>query len=160
MDLIDKILQDWERERPDIDCGGKAVVCRILRLYSIYIDKFEARLKPLAITPNVFSVLVTIRRRGPNAEVNVKDIIDEVLVTSGGMSNLLLRIIKTKLIKKRPDPKDARSMLIKLTSHGLTIVDKAMEIQAACEREMVNTLTSEENAQLALLLKKLLKGNA
>ncbi|MAZ38697.1 MAG: hypothetical protein CMF49_01120 [Legionellales bacterium] len=156
MNLIDEIMTDWKKERPDIECSGKASICSILRVYSQYIMLLERALKPLNIAPNVFSVLVTVRRKGKAAEISVKKIREEVLVTSGGMSNLLLRMVKANLITKRPDKDDARSMLIRLTPKGLKIIDKAMEIQAACERQLTNTLTKTENKQLANLLSKLL----
>lgn len=155
MDLIDEIITDWSMQRPDIDCSGKAIVCGMLRFYSHYISLLEKALKPLGIASNVFSVLVTIRRKGEQSEMNVKKIIEEVLVTSGGMSNLLGRLIDAELITKRPDSNDARSMLIKLTPKGLHIVNKAMEIQAACERKLTHSLTEDERQQLSTLLKKI-----
>ncbi len=155
MDLVDEIVIDWSLQRPDIDCSGKAIVCRILRFYSYYLSVLEKSLKPLRIAPNVFSVLVTIRRKGKEAEINVKTLMQEVLVTSGAMSNLLNRLIDAGLITKRPDTNDARSMLVQLTSKGLEIIEKAMEMQAACERKLTCRLTQEEREQLSLLLKKI-----
>lgn len=155
LDLIDEILLDWSAQRPDIDCSGKEIVSRITRFYSRYMTLLERALKPLSLAPNVFSVLVTIRRKGPMASVNVKTIIQEVLITSGAMSNLLNRLIDIGLITKTPDPEDARSMLVQLTVTGLELIDKAMDIQAACERRLVHTLSLEEKSQLAFLLKNL-----
>jgi DNA-binding MarR family transcriptional regulator len=156
-DLIDEIIADWASERPDINCSGKIVVCRILRCFSSVIAALEKSLKPLGITPTIFSILVTVRRKGPYAEVAVKKIMEEVLVTSGGMSNLLNKLIESKLIIKRKgiDKEDARSAFIKLTPKGLAIVDKAMEVQAACERKLTQALTATEKQQLSKLLKKM-----
>jgi DNA-binding MarR family transcriptional regulator len=155
MDLVDEIVADWAVQRPDIDCSGKAIVCRILRFYSYYLSVLEKSLKPLGIAPNVFSVLVTIRRKGKRAEINVKTMMQEVLVTSGAMSNLLNRLIDEELITKRPDANDARSMLVRLTPKGLKVIEKAMEIQAACERKLISSLNQKEREQLSLLLKKI-----
>ena len=157
IDLIDEIVSDWKAERPDIDCSGKAVVCSLLRGYSTVIAELEQSLKPLGLTPNVFSILVTIRRKGEHAEVTVKTIMQEVLVTSGGMSNMISRLIETGLITKRKgkEAEDTRSAFIKLTPKGLKLVNKAMEIQAACERKLTAKLTSSEKKNLTNLLKKL-----
>lgn len=159
MDLIDEILKDWATERPDINCGGKAVVCRILRNFSYVIAALEKALKPLDISPNDFSVLVTIRRKGPKAEITVKQVMEEVLVTSGGMTNLLNKLIELNLIKKRKGTKqeDGRSAFVKLTPKGLDLIDRAMEVQAACERKLTQTLSNTEKRQLADLLKKMLQ---
>lgn len=158
MDLIDEIISDWATQRPDIDCGGKAVICRILRCFSNVISALEKSFKPLGITPTIFSILVTIRRRGPQAEIAVKKIMEEVLVTSGGMSNLINKLIGLELITKRKaiEEEDARSAFIKLTPKGLDLIDKAMEIQAACERKLTQEFSDTEKHQLSELLKKML----
>ena len=158
MDLIDEIISDWGHERPDIDCSGKAVVCRILYSYSNIIAAVETKLKPLGITPTIFSVLVTIRRKGTDAEVMVSKIMQEALVTSGAMSNLLNKLVKLGYITKRKASlnEDLRASFISLTPKGLEIIDKAMVIQASCERMLVQNLSSAEKKQLANLLKKML----
>jgi len=155
MDLVDEIMEDWSKQRADIDCSGKAIICRTLRTHSYYISLLDKALKAVDMAPNVFSVLVTIRRKGETAEINVKKIIDEVLFTSGAMSNLLKRLVNKGYISKRQDDNDARSVLVKLTPSGLRLIDKAMEIQAACERKITNELTVNERKQLSELLRKI-----
>jgi DNA-binding MarR family transcriptional regulator len=157
MNLVDEIVSDWKAQRPDIDCSGKAVVCGLLHCHATVIAALESSLKPLSITPTIFSVLVTIRRKGSHAEVTVKNIMEEILVTSGATSNLLNKLIELDLIKKRKggENEDTRSSFIKLTSKGLGLVNKAMEIQAACERKLTQQLTQAEKKQLSTLLKKM-----
>ena len=156
MDLIEEIVTDWSIQRPDIDCSSKEIVGRMLRFYSHYLSTAERALKKLNMAPNVFSVLVTIRRKGIDAEINVKDIIPGVLITSGAMSNLIIRLVDTGLVSKRQDTLDARSMLVQLTPKGLALIDEAMEIQAACERKLTERLTDDEKSQLSQLLRKVL----
>ena len=158
MDLIDEILLDWHEQRPDIDCSGKETICRLLRTYHFIISELERALKPLGITPNVFSVMVTIRRKGIDAEVPAHKIMQEALVTSGAMTNLLNRLIKSELISKRKakSGEDTRSVFFKLTQEGLALIDKAMQVQAACEVRLSNALTVTEKQQLSSLLKNVL----
>ena len=82
---------------------------------------------------------------------------EEVLVTSGGMTNLLNKLIQLNFIKKRKGTKkeDGRSAFVKLTPKGLDVIDRAMEIQAACERKLTQALLVNEKKQLADLLKKM-----
>lgn len=158
VDLIDEILVDWARQRPDIDISGKAVICGLLRCFTNYISTLEAALKQFDISPNDFSVLVTIRRKGPKSEIVVKQIMEEVLVTSGGMTNLINKLVQAGLVTKRKGAKkeDARSAFIKLTPIGLDLINKAMDVQAACERKLTSMLSDTERQQLAKLLKKML----
>jgi DNA-binding MarR family transcriptional regulator len=155
--IVDEIISDWSNQRPDIDCSGKAVVCEILLCYNVVIAALAKSLKSLDITPTIFSILVTIRRKGPQAEITVKTIMREALITSGATSNLLNQLTKLKLITKRKGTKteDSRSVFIKLTSKGLTLIDKAMEVQAACERKLTQELNVAEKRQLVKLLKKM-----
>lgn len=157
MDIVDEIISDWATQRPDIDCSGKAVVSRILRSNNIIIAAVAKALKPLDINPTIFSALVTIRRKGPRAEITVKTIVQEALVTSGGASNLLNQLLKLKLITKRKgtQKEDSRSVFVKLTPKGLALIDQAMEIQAAAERKITQNLTATEKRQLTHLLKKI-----
>lgn len=159
MDLVDEIISDWATQRPDIDCSGKAIICRILHCYSTVLAALEKSLKPFGITPNIFSILVTIRRKGPHAEVTVKKIMEEAIVTSGAMSNLINKLVKLGLIKKRKGTEkeqvDMRSSFISLTPKGFNLIDKAMEVQAACERKLTQQLTAVEKKQLSHLLKKM-----
>ena len=157
MNLVDEIVSDWKGQRPDIDCSGKAVVCGLLHCHATVISALENSLKPLSITPTIFSVLVTIRRKGPHAEVTVKKIMEEILVTSGATSNLLNRLVDLDLIEKRKgrENEDTRSSFVKLTSKGLGLVNKTMEVQAACERKLTQQLTQVEKKQLSNLLRKI-----
>ena len=156
MGLINEICHDWAVQRPDIDCPGKAVVCSLLSVHSAYLKALEMALKPLKMQPNAFSALVTIRRKGISAEVSVSKIRAEVLVSSGGITNLLNRLVKDNLISKRVSESDARSMLVSLTPKGLELINKAMEIQAKVESEFTKKLVKKEYQALEKLLSKLL----
>jgi DNA-binding MarR family transcriptional regulator len=74
------------------------------------------------------------------------------------MSNLINRLIELDFITKRKgiEEEDAHSSFIKLTPKGLGLIDKAMEVQAACERKLTQTLSNAEKLQLAELLRKML----
>jgi DNA-binding MarR family transcriptional regulator len=158
IDLINEILVDWAKQRPDIDISGKAVICGVLRCFTNYINTLETALKQFDISPNDFSVLVTIRRKGPKSEIVVKQIMEEVLVTSGGMTNLINKLVQAGLVLKRKGAKkeDARSAFVKLTPRGLDLINNAMEVQAACERKLTYMLSDVEKQQLAELLQKML----
>jgi DNA-binding MarR family transcriptional regulator len=122
------------------------------------LNDLEKVLTPLGITPSIFSILVTIRRKGKKAEITVNKIMEEALMTSGGMSNLLKKTIESGLITKRKGvgDEDSRLTFVKLTPKGILLIDKAMEIQAAMERKFTQKLTTTENKQLSKLLKKML----
>lgn len=156
MDLIDKIVADWQKERSDIDCNGKDIVARLVYSHSKIVKALEKSLKPFCITPTIFSVLMTARRRGKNGEVTIKQIMEEILITSGATSNLINKLVADKLITKRLANKDedARSVFVKLTAEGLELIDKAMVAVARCENMLIHTFSNEEKVLFVDMLRK------
>lgn len=152
-DFVDWIIAGWRRERPDINIEGKGIVCRILRLYSLYYKKADFFLNRYDLKPNEFSVLMRLRRAGEGGEMTQKQLLSEVLITSGAMTNLIGRLIKTDLVEKRSSEEDQREVFIRLTSKGLKIINEAMEVQAKVERDMVRDLKPEDKQELERLLK-------
>ncbi len=155
-DYIDGIISGWQRERPDINIGGKGIVCRILRLYSIYYKTADRYLSRYKLQPNEFSVLVRLRRCGAEGEITQKELLSEVLITSGAMTNLMARLIKTGLIEKRQSENDKREVRVRLSEKGKKIIDEAMDVQAKVERDLIKDLTPKEKKELEHLLKRLL----
>lgn len=154
MDLIDGIIKDWQKERADIDCSGKEIIARMVYAHTKIVKALEKSLKSFHITPTIFSVLVTIRRRGKNGEVTIKQIMEEILITSGATSNLINKLVTNKLITKRPANKneDARAVFVKLTQKGLELIDDAMVAVAKCENMLLQNFSPEEKS---LLIKSL-----
>ena len=81
---------------------------------------------------NDFSVLVTIRRKGPKAEITIKQVMEKVLLTSGGMTNLLNKLIELNLIKKRKgtQKEDGRSAFVKkYVIENMVVSDDQVAVQ-------------------------------
>ena len=155
-DFVDWIINGWMRERPDINIEGKGIVCRILRLYAIYYKTADLYLSPFKLQPNEFSVLVRLRRCGPDGEITQKALLAEVLITSGAMTNLMARLIKNGLIEKRQSKDDKREVRVRLTDKGKKLIDAAMEVQAKVERDLVKDLKPKDRKELERLLKTFL----
>ncbi|MCB1136313.1 MAG: winged helix DNA-binding protein, partial [Chlamydiia bacterium] len=130
-------------------------MCRIIRLYNLYVEALERALKKLDIKQTEWAVLVTVRRKGKDEGIPIKVILQEVLLTSGAMTNLVHRLIKADYLEKRKDEQDKREVRVSLTAKGVDLVDRAMEIQAGVERRFVESLDRSERTQLEKLLKKM-----
>ena len=156
--VVDHILEDWSKEMPDETTPAKGVIISLIHCYATVYSSLELLLKPLDITPTIFSALVAIRRSGPDAEIPVKNIMEQALVTSGAASNLINQLIKLDLITKRKanTKEDARSVFVKLTPHGLAFINKLIPIITAWENKITRSLSKPEKSKLTLLLKKII----
>ena len=63
-DIIDQLIDQWERERPDLDARPMAVVGRILRLAAHLDRRVNEALKPFGLAVWGFDMLATLRRQG------------------------------------------------------------------------------------------------
>jgi DNA-binding MarR family transcriptional regulator len=157
-DGVDLILEQWQRERPDLDASPIGVIGRISRL----ARELEQRLEPVyaeqGLEPGWYDVLATLRRSGPPYRLRPSDFTGSLMLTSSGTTKRLDRLEQAGLITRAPDPHDRRGTLIALTPAGSSLVDKASEAHLANEHRLLAALTVAERERLADLLRKLRLG--
>lgn len=155
-DLIDKLVSEWNNERPELDCDAMHVVGRLIKLGKLLENRATLALKESKIHYTDLDVLATIRRSGHPYELSPKQLMESVLITSGAMTALLDRMSKLDLIYRAKDESDGRIRLAGLTKKGKVVIDKAIELRFAEAKDAVQLMSTKENTQLTKLLKKLL----
>jgi DNA-binding MarR family transcriptional regulator len=154
-DGVDAILEQWQRERPDLDASPIAVIGRISRL----CREIERRLEPVyaasGLEPGWYDVLATLRRAGPPYRLRPTDFAATLMLTSSGTTKRLDRLEAAGYITREPDPRDRRGVLITLTPQGRRLIDRATGRHLANEQRILSGLTAAEQSQLARLLRRL-----
>jgi DNA-binding MarR family transcriptional regulator len=157
-DGVDEILEQWRRERPELDHSPIGVVGRISRL----ARELEARLEPVyrehGLEQGWHDVLATLRRTGPPFKLRPTDLTNAMMLTSSGTTKRLDRLEAAGLIAREPDPADRRGTLISLTEAGRARIDAVTDAHMANEASLLSALSAEEREQLAALLRKLRLG--
>jgi DNA-binding MarR family transcriptional regulator len=159
-DLIGRGMAQWRRERPDIDCSGKAVVGRVLHLQDIILRAVNAALAAHGLRYPAYAVLATLRVSGPPYRMSPSRLQGTMLFTSGGISNLLRRIEEQGYIRRFEDPLDRRGVLVELTKQGLALAEKAMADHAAVERRLCAMFSEAERETLSALLSRMILLNS
>nr|WP_295379278.1 MarR family transcriptional regulator [Pseudoxanthomonas sp.] len=159
-DLIDQLLADWRRERPDLDAGAMAVAGRVLHLGRLLEVRADECLKPLELSYTELDLLATLRRSGVPFRLSPTELRQSVLLTSGAMTACLNRLQARGLIRREPDPGDGRSLFAVLTAKGVKLAERAIALRFEQARRAVAGLDADEQAQLAGLLRKLGQGMA
>lgn len=72
-------------------------------------------------------------------------------------SNLSGPLVEAGLLRKRPDPRDGRGVLLSLTERGLVEIREVYAVQNARERQWTAALSAGERDTLLALLEKLLR---
>jgi len=154
-DEVDRIVDAWERERPDLDFAPLQVLSRVGRL-ARHLD----RTRRTAFTASgleswEFDVLSALRRAGSPYQLSPKALLQQTLVSSGTMTNRIDRLVTRALVERRTDPDDGRGILVTMTIDGRQHVDTAISTLLLSENELLDGLSGGDQERLAALLRKL-----
>lgn len=156
-DWVGNIIGEWRERRPDLDYSPFEVVSRVLRAAHHLQAKTDgvAAAYGLSHTGDL-DVLTNLDLAGPPHERTPSQLAEAQLVTTGGMTVRLNRLQRAGLIERRPNPRDGRGVLVRLTPLGKEIASDAlprvMEIQASG----IQGLDDPQRSHLAGLLRELL----
>jgi len=156
VDEIERIVEQWDRERPDLDTSPTLTLQRITRLSLLQGVSFSRVFAPYGISFGEYLVLAALRRAGPPYRMSPTSLFNALILSSGAMTNRLDRLEAIGLVDRQPDPTDRRGRLVALTDRGRELVDAAVVEHLANEQELLGSLDAQEREQLAGLLRKLL----
>ena len=143
-DEVDRLVEAWKRERPDLDLGPMEVLSRMSRLDHHLDAARKAAFAAHAIEPWEFDVLAALRRAGAPYELSPGRLLRETLVTSGTMTNRVDRLVARALVERLLDPRDRRGVLVRLTDLGRETVDGALAGLLEHERRLLSALSPAE----------------
>ena len=157
MDRAAKAVEQWKRERPDLDVSPMLVLGRLNEAASLVArDRLAPLFARFGLQAGEFDVLATLRRSGQPYALTPTALYEATMVTSGAMTNRLDRLEKAGLILRGPHPNDRRGIVVQLTEKGLALIDEALTAHVANEHEILAGLTQTERETLAQLLGKLI----
>ena len=157
MDAVDKILAQWNRERPDLDVGPMGLLGRLGRLRNHVSREIEAEFARHGLNSSSFDVLATLRRSGAPYRLSPSELLETMMITSGTMTNRIDQLEKAGMVERLDNPDDRHGVIIALTEKGFYVVEKAVTGHVANQHRLVAVLTEEEREQLGALVTKFLR---
>ena len=154
-DEVDRIVDAWLRERPDLDFAPLQVLSRVGRLAK-HLDRARRTAFALSeLESSEFDVLSALRRAGSPFQLSPKQLLQQTLVSSGTMTNRIDRLVGRELVERRSDPGDGRGILVVMTDLGRERVDAAISELVLGEAALLDGLSPADQERLAGLLRKL-----
>jgi DNA-binding MarR family transcriptional regulator len=155
-DEVDDLVAAWRAQRPDLDVEPLQVLSRISRLARHLDIARRGAFADHGLESWEFDVLSALRRQGPPFQLTPGALLRATLVTSGTMTNRIDRLAAAGLVRREPDPRDKRGVLVTLTDRGMARVDAAFADLLRRERALLAGLNAGERRRLADLMRILL----
>jgi DNA-binding MarR family transcriptional regulator len=155
-DRMDAFIDDWRRELPDLDQPVFDLVKRAARLGQLLEEALVECLAPRSLGKADYNVLSILRATGVPYELRPTDLRNRLLLTSGGVSNVVNRLERLKLVERIPDPADGRGSWVRLTPAGVETAEETIRAWAAVQEQLFSALPAELAEQGSGMLRAVL----
>jgi len=133
-----------------------------LKAWLITVNNFQLcnkilskKVSKLGLTLAQHEILIILLRDQPLSQ---QELCKKLLVTKGGISVQINKLIETNLVERQADKSDGRISLIKLTAQGEALAQQAFELQKLHVALMFDGL-SDEDALAAIASGKTISQN-
>jgi DNA-binding MarR family transcriptional regulator len=155
-DNVDRMLEVWKHELPDLDLATEGIVERIQKLNK-YLDRaMNQTLAEFGLDRGEWHLLGALRRSGPPYRRSPGHLADDIGLSSGAMTNRLDRLEEAGLVRRLPDPDDRRGLKVELTDSGWQAWQDSTGAQAEKEALVASALDQAEKEALNGLLRRLM----
>jgi MarR family 2-MHQ and catechol resistance regulon transcriptional repressor len=124
----------------------------LARAYAAVAHAVEADIAQHALTTTEFGIIEALHHKGP---LLLGEIQRKVLVTSGGITYLVDRLVAKGLVRREPSPDDRRARYAVLTPAGKELIERIFPAHAQSLARIFSALDAREQAQATALLRKL-----
>jgi len=155
-DSIDFCTVDITGHYPQIDPEVEGVVSRMSTIGTYLKRTFDDTVSDYGLNHGEYRLLLRLATRTKDHRMSAGDLSRMLALSSGAMTNRLDRLETAGLIRRVPDPRDRRGVLVELTEQGKERIDAAVIDQAAKEIDSLSVLTAKERSTLNNLLRKVL----
>jgi DNA-binding MarR family transcriptional regulator len=157
-DWVDRYIAGFLRQYPEIDSEVEGIVDRVCKLNKYLVNTLEDTVSTHGLMHAEYKLLLQLRAEASAQGLSAGELSRALVMSSGGMTNLLDRLEDDGLIRRGSDPSDRRSVLVTLTPKGAKAIDRAVTAEAAREADLLETLTPGERKELNELLRRVMQG--
>lgn len=155
-DIVDELLNQWAVERPKMKVSSLGIVVRVQMLGKLLQQRTSDALKKHGLKHWEYDVLSVLRRQGEPFEMPATDIARAALLTTGAMTTRIDGLEERRLVRRRQSKSDRRSVLVRLTAKGKSVVDAAIDSRLEDANRALARIPLKERRQMAANLRHLL----
>ncbi|WP_193748307.1 MarR family winged helix-turn-helix transcriptional regulator [Leisingera sp. ANG-M1] len=121
-DLLDRIGAHW----PEASFTQSRMAIALIRVGELIRARTDQVLTEFNLTPAAFEVLVTLRASAPPRQMTPTELYRSALLTSGGMTKVLIELERRGAVERLPNPEDGRSRIVRMTQAGQVLAEQVM----------------------------------
>lgn len=153
-DHVDRIREQWHRQRPDVDTAPTEVIGRLHRVALALTAELTKVYSAHGVSEAEFDILATLRRLGPPFELQPAELARTTMVTSGGLTKRLDRLEARGLVERGAAAgADRRAKTARLTAAGRALIDAAYTDHMANEARLLALLPEADRPVLERILR-------
>jgi DNA-binding MarR family transcriptional regulator len=156
-DHVDRVMEQWGAQRPDLDVSPMAVIGRVSRASRLIGAELGRTFSAHGLDAASFDVLATLRRSGPPHRLTPGELMRASMVTSGAITQRLDRLQARGLVTRTPSDSDGRGVHVALTDDGRALIDQALPDHVDTGKRLLAALTRTQRDALAAALRDLLE---
>jgi DNA-binding MarR family transcriptional regulator len=131
-DEVELVRAGVRREFPGVDADAAATLLTIVRAARHVAAWVQSALRPLGLNDSDAVVLVALALAGPPHSMTATRLNETLVVTSGGITRTVDRLVARGLVARSRDTQDARRVNVTLSSRGRRVArDVVAELLAA-----------------------------
>lgn len=125
---------------------------KLARAFAVFNRRSQEHIRTCDLTPSQFAVLECLGHRG---ELTLGELSSKMLMSCGNMTVVVDNLEKDGLVQRSRSDADRRVIHVSLTADGQALFDQIFPDHARHIHRLASVLDTEEQQQLAQLLKKL-----
>ena len=150
-------MEQWSGLQPGLPVDAYHVTGRISRIAARIAQRQDEIFARYGLNRGDVGVLSALVMARPPHTLSPTQLFRGLMLSSAGMTKRLDRLERRGLVKRRPDPKDRRGVMIQLSESGRRLVAKAVAENTRTEAALLSGLSPKERRLLGNLLRTLLR---
>lgn len=135
-DPVAEVVRWWAREAPELPAATIEFTKRVARVHALNDRVTVAALARFDLSRAEYDVLGTLVTAG-EARLKPSELSSRLLLTTGGLSNVLHSLERRGYLARTPDPADGRSKRVSLTPEGASVARRVVSEVVAAQHELL-----------------------
>jgi DNA-binding MarR family transcriptional regulator len=154
-DSIDRHIDRWQAEVPDLDPEVEGIVTRMQMLVRHLQQRRADALQRIGLRSWEYEILWQLRAAGPPYQLPPTALAVALDTHPATLTNRLDRLTRSGLVERTRSQSDRRSIAVALTDGGHRAWESSIGSQAEAEHELLAPLSDRERQTLTKLLRKI-----